>query len=47
MSTVNALRALCTRLITSFRLASAATWLRSLVIFIGVAVAVTSCKMMH
>ena len=47
MSNVNALRALCVRLIARFRLASAVAWFRSLVIFIGVAVAVSSCKMMH
>jgi hypothetical protein len=47
MFTVNALPALCARLIARFRLASAVAWLRSLVIFIGVAAAVSSCKMMH
>jgi hypothetical protein len=47
MSTISAARDLCTRLIARLDLSSAVTWFRWLVIFTGVAVAATSCKMMH
>ncbi len=46
MITLPSALALIAKLTARFRFAAAATWLRWLVMFTGVAVAVTGCKMM-